>query len=401
MSIIKTAGIVAEFNPFHNGHALLIKRTRESGFSHIVVVMSGNYTQRGEAACMLKGARTRAALSCGADLVVELPLPWAVSSAENFAFGAVSLLTALNCVDTISFGSECGNLAKLSECADKLLELDGSPELADMLKSGCSFPKARSLALGGEMAEILQNPNDTLAVEYLKSLLKLGAPMSALAIKREGAAHEGEPETFGEIKTASASTLRSILNSPTPLDAAEYMPEAAAQVCADELDKRRAPFLPLRAEPLMLAQLRRIDAGDFKLLPDVSEGLENRIYRASRGARSLDELYGTIKSKRYTMARIRRIILYSYLGINRMYSAPPYLRVLGFNANGHELLRSAKQRATLPIVARHADIARLDELSRELYSLECRSTDLYCMCLPQILPCGLEQKYETVRLDLK
>jgi cytidyltransferase-like protein len=401
MSILKTAGIIAEFNPFHNGHARLIKKAREAGCSRIVVVMSGNYTQRGEGACMFKDARARMALSCGADLVLELPLPWAVSGAEKFAFGAVSLLTALNCVDSICFGSECGDMARLRECANRLLELDGSAELAAELRQGYSFPKARSLALGGDMADILRNPNDTLAVEYLKALQKLGSPIQPFAIKREGARHDGSPSVSETgTMTAPASSIRSFINSQTPRDAEIYMPRAAAGICAKELGELRAPYLASRAEPLILSQLRRMNADEIKRLPDVSEGLENRIVSASRSACSIDGLYGAIKSKRYPLARIRRIVLCAFLGIDRSYtvSPPSYLRVLGFNANGQSILRDAKKHATLPVVTRHADFARLNAASQRIYALECRSTDLYGICLPRILPCGLEQKFKTLSL---
>lgn len=401
MNDVKAAGIVAEFNPFHNGHALLIKRTREAGYSHIAVVMSGNYTQRGEAACMLKEARIRAALACGADLVVELPLPWAVSSAENFAFGAISLLAALNCLDALSFGSECGDIAKLMKCADSLNALDGSDELADQLSRGYSFPKARSLALGDEFGGILKGANDTLGVEYLKAIKKLGAPLLPLAIKREGAAHDGAAAEVGGFATASAKTLRSLLNRQDISAVEKYMPPAAAEICNKEFAEKRAPFLTAQAEPLILSVLRRMDKEAISRLPDVSEGLQNRIFRAAQSACSLDEFYGAVKSKRYTMARIRRITLCAFLGAERTFrtAKPPYLHVLGFNRRGLDILHAAKKSATLPIVSRHSDFARLDGASQQIHALECLSTDLYCMCLPKILPCGLEQKFETIRLN--
>lgn len=401
MKKAKTAGIVAEFNPFHNGHALLLKKTREAGFSHIVVVMSGNYTQRGEAACMLKEARTRMALSCGADLVIELPLPWAVSSAENFAFGAVSLLNALGCVDALSFGSECGNANLLTRCAERLPELDGSSELAKLLRQGYSFPKARALALGKDenLAGLLDNPNDTLGIEYIKALKRLGSPIEPFVVERIGARHDGSPALGGDVMTASASYLRSVLNSDDPLRAKDYIPKSAAEILEKELSEFRAPFQSSRAEILILSQLRRLSVDDIKSLPDVSEGLENRILRAIRGACSLDELYAAIKSKRYTLARIRRIILCAYLGVDCSFTAapPPYIRVLGFNARGQQILQRAKKSAVLPIVTRHADFAGLDGALRSIYELECRATDLYALCLPRALPCGLEQKFKTVR----
>lgn len=408
---MNTAGIVAEFNPFHNGHALLIEKTREAGFSHVAVVMSGNYTQRGEAACLGKAARVRAALLCGADLVLELPLPWAAASAERFASGAVGLLTALGCVDALSFGSESGDLALIEKCATKLSELDGSEELALSLATGSSFPKARAEALGGELAALLKGPNDTLAVEYVKAINRLSSPLRPYAVRRVGAAHDAVTETrsekpevsgqTGERPTASASALRKMLISPRPETAFPFMPKKAAEAVAAELEARRAPFQESLAVPLMLAQLRRMDAEDFLRLPDVTEGLENRILRAVRSACSLEEFYFAVKSKRYTLSRIRRIALCAYLGVDRSLCAasPPYLRVLGMNPRGREILRAAKKLAALPIVGRHAGFMRLSDFSKKIYFLECRATDLYGLCLPKIQPCGLEQKFETVLTD--
>jgi predicted nucleotidyltransferase len=398
---MKTAGIVAEFNPFHNGHSLLIQKTREAGYSHIAVVMSGNYTQRGEAACMLKEARVRAALACGADLVVELPLPWAVSSAEDFAFGAVSLFAALGCVDALSFGSECGDTAKLVECANALNSLDNSGVLTEQLSRGCSYPKACSLALGGEYENILSSANDTLAVEYIKAIKKLGAPIAPLAIKRIGAAHDSDAVSNGKIAVASAKKLRLLMEEKDFSSVKKFMPAPSAEIFENEIAENRAPFIKLKAQPLILSALRRMGPDDFARLPDVAEGLENRIFRAAQSACSLDELYRAIKSKRYTMARIKRIILCAYLGIESDIKTerPPYIHLLGFNTRGLDILRSAKKNSTLPIVSRHADFAQLDGASQRIHRLECMSTDLYCMCLPKILPCGLEQKFETVRLN--
>jgi predicted nucleotidyltransferase len=393
---MKTAGIVAEFNPLHNGHALLMQKTREAGFSHIVVVMSGNYTQRGEPACLLKSARVRAALLCGADLVIELPLPWAVSSAENFASGALSLLDALGCVDTLSFGSECGETRSLSECARKVIELDGSQILTEKLRLGCSFPKARSLALDDSAAAILENPNDTLAVEYIKAILRQKSPIMPMAISREGAGHDAS-ETGS---TASASAIRAMLSSGRYEDAYSFMPKEAADIFSAEISLRKGPFIDSKFETLILAQIRRMSIEDFIKLPDVTEGLEQRVFQAAQNSCTLEELYAAIKSKRYTMSRIRRIVLYAFLGIEKsafMYM-PPYLRVMGFNDRGIDLLRIAKTRARLPIYMRFADFKQSDNYSKLIYELECRSSDLYSLCLPNILPCGIEQKFSILRV---
>lgn len=400
MSDFKTAGVVAEFNPFHNGHAFLIKTIRDLGFSHVVVVMSGNYTQRGEAAIMHKSARARAAIYGGADLVVELPTPFALSSAEKFAYGAVNILDAIGCVDTLCFGSECGSTEKLAECAERIKALDSAGTLAKELKSGVSFPKARAMAIENG-AEILSCPNDTLAVEYIKALDALKSDMRPLAIKRVGARHDGDPVKYGDTVIASASAIRRMINSDNPAAVSAFMPRRSFLSLVEEIVNLRAPFQNMLAEPLILAKLRRMNADDFKIIPDVTEGLENRIFKAARQACSLAELYAGIKSKRYTLSRIRRIILRAYLEIDKSYTAisPPYIRVLAFNRRGQELLRLAKEKAKRPLVTRYADILKLGVDARRLFNLECQATDLYFISTPKINPCGFEQKLSAVKLN--
>lgn len=407
MNGIKTAGIIAEFNPFHNGHELLIKKVRDAGFSHIAVVMSGNFTQRGEPALMLKSARARAALLCGADLVLELPTPFAVSSAEKFAYGAAGILNALGCVDSLCFGSECGDIELLKHCAEKLNEADTAGELSDELKRGVSYPKARANVLAranvprNDIAAVLDNPNDTLAVEYIKALKNLDSSITPFAVKRMGARHDGAPSLYGDTPISSASALRSIITAGNVWRAKKYMPSRAFMVLAEEIANLRAPFQVPLAEPLILAKLRTMSADDFIRITDVSEGLENRIYKASRMACSLNELYFAIKSKRYTLARIRRIVLRAFLDIDSSYtrSGPPYIRVLGFNNRGRELLKAAKKSAALPIISRFADAAKLSPEARRFYDLECKATDLYMLCVPKIQPCGFEQKFTAINLS--
>jgi predicted nucleotidyltransferase len=257
------------------------------------------------------------------------------------------------------------------------------------------------------MAEILQNPNDTLGVEYIKALIKTGSVIKPFAIKRQGTRHDGPYEHTEEFSsaasqiTASASGIRSLLSVGHFEEAASLMPVAAAKIFADEISAQRAPFFYDKVAPLILSQLRRMDISDIRGLPDVSEGLEFRIAQAVKSACSLDELYMGIKSKRYTLSRIRRIVLCAYLGIDRSFAAarPPYVRVLGFNARGAEILGVSKKTAVLPILTRHADFQKVDDFSRRIHALECQSTDLYGLNLPAILPCGCEQKFETIRIN--
>ena len=396
-----TAGIVAEYNPFHNGHAHHIAKTREAGATHIVSVTSGHFTQRGEPATMPKRPRCEAALSGGADLIVELPLPWACASAETFAFGAVFILNALGCVDLLSFGSESGNIESIQKAAEMLTQADGSKELAQALKTGASFPRARSRAVEQLFPQaetgLLKNPNDTLAIEYLKTLLKLRSPIKPFAVKRSGARHDAHRPEEG---FASASHIRSLMAEGRFSEALAFIPEEARPVYLAACRQGLTPFAMSAAEISILSQLRRMTAEEFAGLPDVAEGLENRIFKAASVSGSYEELLNRIKTKRFTLARIRRIIMAAWLGLSSDYTGnpPPYIRVLGFNNRGSEILAAAKKSATLPIVTRHSHIPDLGGEAARVYALECRAADLYGLCLPTRQPCGKEQRYKPVTL---
>jgi predicted nucleotidyltransferase len=400
--LMRVAGIIAEYNPFHKGHAYHIEQTRSLGATHIVAVMSGCFTQRGEAALFTKLARCKAALFGGADLVLELPVPWATASAEGFAFGAVSILDALGCVDTLSFGSESANIEKIAECARLVLKADGSPELASLLKTGISFPKARELAVHSLSPETdiscLNKPNDTLAVEYIKALIKTQSKIQPIAIARLMASHD-DNTPHGEI--ASASFIRGLIASGRLLEVTSFIPTNVASLLDHEINAGHAPYLTEKAELLMLAQLRRLKKSDFCVLPDVNEGIENRILKAIASSNGIDEIIFKVKTKRYTLSRIRRIMLYAYLKLSSEYlsSTPPYIRVLGFNNRGRDILRLASNTVSLPTIMRYADINALSDNAKKVFKLECISSDLYGLCLPQILHAGLEQKYSPFYLN--
>ncbi|MBW7573539.1 tRNA(Met) cytidine acetate ligase [Caproiciproducens faecalis] len=385
------AGIVSEYNPFHNGHAALIAQTRKAGATHITAVMSGNFVQRGEPAILSKWARTRQALENGVDLVVELPLPWSLSGAETFAFGGVSLLNAMD-VDILSFGSECGNTADLLQ-AEKALHSDELREKIRLeLKSGVTFARARQNAVAGlygeETSELLRDPNNILGIEYLKALRKLNSDILPFTIKRVGAAHDAHAAEGG---VASASQIRKLMRAGE--DFSELMPPSSEETAEREIKAGNAPADIALIERAVLAKLRTLSPDRFAALPDISEGLENRVYAAARRAVNLEEMYSLIKSKRYTHARIRRIILSAFLGLESSMSrgTPPYLRILGFNQRGTEILRFMKGRAALPVITNSSDIFSLDKNGKNMLELESRATDLYSLCIPKIAPCGLDR----------
>lgn len=395
------AAVAAEYNPFHSGHAYQIAQTRAAGATHIAAVMSGNFTQRGDAAIAEKRARAEAALLGGADLVVELPLPFAMATAQRFAMGAVSIADAMGCVDLLSFGSESGYLSILSAAAQAVDSPAVRACMGKYLADGVTFAKARQLAVseicGDEVADVLASPNDTLAVEYLRALRLLNSRIAPFAVRRLGAPHD---ETGVRDKTASASHLRALIRAGRQQEAFSLMPAASAQAMERAFLEGLAPFDEKKLAFLTLGVLRRMTPEEFSRLPDLSEGIENRIFAAVRRSSTLDEVYAFSKSKRYPAARIRRTVMAAFLGLYRPFSekSAPYIRVLGFNGRGREILSRMKETASLPVSDSLASLARLGGDAAQFAQEEARATDLYLMGLPKLLPCGFDYTKPGVRL---
>ncbi len=389
---MRIAGIVAEYNPFHNGHAFHIEKTRSQNggeATHVVAVMSGSFVQRGEPAVMPKFDRARAALAGGADLVLELPVPWCLSSAEGFAFGAVSLLEALGCVEILSFGSEAGELKPLEKAVAVMESERYGSLLRCFMGMGIAFPEAQQKAvaeIGGErLAAVLSTPNNTLGIEYIKALHRLNSSILPYTVQRHGSSHDSMAP-LGD--TASATYLRSLLCSNRLINTFPYMPSSCASVLSDTAQKGRLPADTALLERAVLSKLRLITPEELRAVPGISEGLENRVYNAIRKAQSLSELENAIKTKRYPLTRVRRLIWSAYLGIPAGYAAkqPPYLRVLAANERGKEILSAAKP--TVPLLYRAAQVPKLSDECQALWALENRATDLYGMAFEQPLPCG-------------
>lgn len=379
-------GVVAEFNPFHLGHAKLIASLREAGVTHVAAVMSGAFVQRGEAALCDKWSRAEAALAGGVDLVLELPLPMAAAPAPRFAAGGVGTLGALGCVERLCFGSECGDAARLQAAADAMTGPAFAAALKAELDRGVTFAAAQQVALtaaGGE-GELLAAPNDTLAVAYLAANAALPSPMTPLAVRREGAAHDGAPA--GGI--ASASWIRDRWRAGEYEEARPFLPGESFALLTRETEGGRCPADLSRLETATLAALRAMDDGKLAALPDVSEGLEHRLRRAVRGAASVEQVLTAAKTKRYTHARLRRILLYALLGVDRgLWASPPrYLRVLAMNGRGREILAAAGP--ALPLLIRARDADALDEGGKAVLAAECRADDLFALAQPVVQPCG-------------
>ncbi len=359
---MKTIGIIAEYNPFHRGHEaqLRLLRDRFGTDCHIVAALGGCFTQRGEPALFTKYARAEAAVRCGADLVLELPLPWAASSAEGFARGGVAVLHALGCIDTLAFGSECADPEKLEKIAALTGDARYGPLLREALTEGVGFAAARQRALealAGEALPELGMRNDILGVEYLRALEAQGGGMVPLPLKR-----------FGEYPPASA--LRRME------DFLPRLPEAAAEVFRRETELgRRAQ--PERLDAAILARLRSMTDSELAALPGASEGLENRLRKAALAAGTVEEMVTLATTKRYPAARIRRMALAALLGIpaGLEKGLPPYLRVLGLNEKGAALLHDASP--SLPVVTKSA------AGSGDIFWLEARACGIYALTFPE------------------
>ena len=389
---MQVVGIVAEYNPFHTGHAYQIARTRaELGEdAPVVAVMSGCWVQGGRCAAADKWTRSRLALTGGVDLVLELPTVWAVSSAETFARGAVALMCRSGVVDTLCFGSETGELSSLQAAADCLDSPDYPAQLRRALEGGASFAAARQAAverLIGPAGAALASPNNNLGVEYLRSLRALGSAIRPVTVRREGAAHNTWDETGEGFR--SATQLRQHLARGEWEAVRPYVPAGNLPLL------QSAPLTdPELRERAMLACLRKMRAEDWAKLPDAGagEGLPQRLERAGQRCHSLDDFFAQAKTRRYAMARLRRMALWAFLGLTAadIPDEPPYLRVLGFNARGREVLKEMKQKAQLPILTKPAHARALDGPGRRLFELEARCTDLYGLFLPQMPPTGQE-----------
>ena len=376
---MKVSSLICEYNPFHNGHKYMLEKMRENGSEYIVACMSGNFTQRGDVAIFDKYSRTKTALENGVDLVIELPVTYACATAEKFALGGVYILNSLGCVNEIYFGSECGEITALQNTVDILDSDNFSDGVKKYLSLGQTFAKARENAvreISEIPAEILKSPNNILAAEYIKALKSLHSPICPKTIKRIGSEHDSL--TAGD-NIASATLIRKMILENSS-DFQKYVP------FTDIPDIHSSSKL----ETAFLYKLRMMSLEDFKSLPDISEGLENRLYSAVRNAVSVEEVLSLVKTKRYTLARSRRILLYAFLNINKndCRILPQYIKILGFNGKGKNILRTMRETAQLPVVMRYSDVKKLSHDARYIFSIENRCDDIYALSCENPLPCG-------------
>lgn len=384
---MKISGIVCEYNPFHNGHLYHIKKTRENGATHIVSVMSGNFVQRGEPAVADKFNRAKAAVTGGADLVIEIPVPYVLSSAEFYARGAVFLLDALGCVDEISFGSECGDISLLKKSAEAAYRYSDCLETRKLVKSGLSFPDALNRIIrdkcGETVANVLMNPNNILASEYIKAICSLKSKIEPYTVCRKNAGHDTDLIYDG---FASASCIRKMINDSQDISC--VVPDYTNDLI-NRLSGNIASVSTL--ERVILYKLRTSSLDGIKELPDVGQGLEYRIREAASG-NSINEVLSTIKTKRYTMARIKRIIMCMLIGIKKgdMDNLPPYGRILAMNKRGAEILAQAKNKKKIPFDTSLAKLRENDAVCRRFAEIESNASEVYALACRDIGPAGTE-----------
>lgn len=395
---LSVLGVIAEYNPFHNGHLYHFNTSMDiTQAEYSVCVMSGNFVQRGEPAIADKWARTRMALRAGVDLVIELPVVYCCSSAEIFAYGAVNILNSLGVVDCICFGSESGNIDVIEKIADILTS--EPPEfkgyLKEYLSEGRSYPLSRAksvirymnhdchLNLNEKSVErMLLSPNNILGIEYIKALRILNSKIKPVTIKRLDSEYNN-----ASLNTLmpSASGIRMHIKDYGLTGLEKFMPEYSIDILEDEFEQGRGPVFFDNFTQAILCMLRNSSVQSLSSLMDVNEGLEYRIKKASIGG-SIDDIIDAIKSKRYTAARIKRILIHSLLGIQKTdflqlkpNCGPQYIRVLGFSEKGRKILSIIKNVCPIPIIANVGQYRKYDnDQLRRMMELDILSTEIYC-----------------------
>ncbi|NJD04634.1 MAG: nucleotidyltransferase [Ruminiclostridium sp.] len=414
-------GIVSEYNPFHNGHKYHLELSKElCGADSVVCVMSGNFIQRGEPAIVDKWARTEMALASGADLVIELPVVYAVSSAEFFAYGAVRILDSIGITDFICFGSEAGSIDELLLIADIL---NAEPDeykasLKDFLAGGLSFPAARESALisyleaaghkSENMSEMIKSSNNILAIEYIKAIKKIGSKIKPQIIRR--IANTYNSDMLGGTISSATAIRKHLLSGAHTDSLAAVLPAQSLDILQREFKSGRGPVFSAHFSNIILSALRRMSIEETARLPFIAEGLENRVKTATDNSGSLDELIEGISTRRYTRTRIQRCLFTILTGLKKQelmqfnaFGGPQYIRVLGFNSKGRRLLSRINSQAYLPVIVKTADFKNsCNPLLARMLEIEAASTDQYVLAFsnPDYKKSGQEFTHNPVLCQL-
>lgn len=397
---MKVTGIIAEYDPFHNGHSYHIKKAREmTGADAIVVVMSGHFTQRGMPAFFRRDARVRMAVDGGADLVIELPYIYACNSSHEFARGAAGILNGIGCVDALVFGAETDDMDTLGKAARAAAGTDdrSSAYIKEEMKNGVSYPEALTRSVekiyGAQTAAVLREPNNLLGIEYMKALRELGSGIKPFIVGRRSAAHGGSLEMLHERKQeqriASGTAVRKAVYAGGARAAEMLVPDTSFSIISEYERSSGFSFTEYRDKikknmfELLKYKIITSDESELAEVYGVAEGLENRLKSCISGAEDIDGLIDSVKSKRYTRARISRTLMHLLINLRttdfetlrETYCA----RVLGFSPTGGKLLRLMSESSAIPVFS---NLSRLDKRSPEaarVLKYDMRASDVYAL----------------------
>ncbi len=381
---MKVAGVIAEYNPFHNGHLHHLEKTREIADA-VVCVISGAFLQRGEPAVIDKWARAEAAVKCGADLVLELPFPFSASPAEIFAFGGVDLLNKIGIINFLSFGSESGDIKKIIETANILIENGNSisKKIKDSAGSGKSYAMAVAEAVGEISSDnTLDNPNNLLGVKYVSALKKLNSDIVPFTVKREGNFNSTSLE--GEF--VSAAAIRNEMENSDKIK--KHMPEDSYEILCREIKNGKVYDIS-GVDTLLCGILRRGE--DLSKYAYVAEGIENRFKYAGEKYTTYNDIIDYVKTKRYTRTRLARIAAAFLTGLSKqtllsnMQCGLQYARVLGIGEKGGQLLKNMKDKSMVPIISRGAEYLQYNETLKNQFELEMRAGNIASLCAKTVV----------------
>lgn len=389
---MKIIGIVAEYNPFHKGHKYHIEKSlEETGADAVVAVMSGNFVQRGEPAIVNKNARARAAVECGADLVLDLPVAYSLSSAEMFALGSVGILNATGVIDYLCFGSESGSVKDIVKVADFLIDenYDYKVALRNTLDNGKSYAAASFEALrrtygDSGLIDELANSNNILAIEYIKSLKKIKSSIIPVAIKRVCNDYAGTCMT-GEISSATA--IRETIISLGIETVKQSISNASETIINNEFSIGRGPVSMKSFEDILLWSIRSKTSSEIAMINGVNEGIEFRLKDAAERVGGIDELIESVKTRRYSESFIKRLIFNIIFAITkddfdvfRSMNNPGYIKVLDFNERGKEILARIKKNSNIPVITKTSKLRDIDNYAvKRLVEINQKASDLYVL----------------------
>ncbi len=387
---MKIAAIISEYNPFHNGHKYQVDKIREmlGDDTAVIAIMSGNFTQRGELAIADKTVRAAAAVECGVNLVLELPFPFSMSSAELFAKGGVEIANEIGVVDYLVFGSENGDLRMLSDIAAITSSEEYQLEMATLINDDkykdYGYPELCEIALtalyGKEIDGDVFSPNNILAIEYIKALFSKKSSIQPIAIKREGAGYLDYFNPMQEIQSATAIREQFAQSYDTALD---FVPESARKIYLNAIEDGKMPADITRLDMAVIASLRLNSPFESKDIQDARGGLYNRLCEMSAEATSISSLMSMTETKKYTKARIRRAIWNTYFGVTSsdVRELPRYTQVLAMDDVGRSVLRRIKKMSDFPVITKPSSYRKCDDCVIRQKEISNRADSVYGLTL--------------------